>query len=499
MTVQFQSLNSPLGIYVVQRMTNATELQDSRARSCVRKGMEVIALGIVTSARLAMSMICLTGSAEILNRKVTDWGPLTMGTINAAGAIISFGCLSAFTKMKIIEVLTRYIPDSEQKLMSHDIGPKMRNLIKASSVFLGFSSQIPMGVGAYNAALFAPWYMGISTFLDGGRSSWSMYNTFMAAYLLRTEPKEGTAGNLVAAKKALVKQLGQYNATLALPDNPSSPTSVQTHPQRETEEQAPLLGGQSHKIDDQGSPANILGKDSGYDEGATELFQILRSTKTVPTKPPLGRMMQWGVNGAVVFMAGSVLAEFYRLGQDGASGITDNVVAQNLFATFVVGANLNLWFSLVSRTTEAAIKGLRGANPPSLTEKVAPTFYRRFTNWGTWASVPTFVPSVYFAKVYFPAYAYYPIAVLSSAAAFLGGLSALHGLRDILIRRLHSAHPDIVMEKKLEQIKATVDKTNLAEIARFLLELPEDLRQKFSKSSREDLEAYLNSSEQHSV
>lgn len=444
-----------LGKYIIHRLTDHEALQDSRGRKIVRGGLEVTAMVIVIGARMAMTQICLTGSAEILNGKVTDTGPLVMGVINATGAIIAFGCLSAFTKLKIIEVLTRYIPPNEQELMSDDLGPCMRTAIKTVSVILGFSSQLPWAIGAYKSALFVPEVNGVFTFLDGGRSSWSIFNTITSALQLRREPKTGTAAQLVVAKRNILKQIDTYRALIASEEFSASIQNIEA-------------------ADDSITIDQILNND------------------LVPQRPqPLPRSVTWLLNGSILLMAAATFAEFYKLGEDGAKVITDNTGLQIFLASFCVFANLHLWMSLISKTTYATADFLRGANSTALTKKVSPKFYDRFTKWGTWISVPTFVPTVYFAKLYFSKMLYYPVAALSSTAGFLGGLSALHGLRDIIILRRNASNPIIVLDKRLAQIRETISKTNLSHIAAFLAALPDDIRDKLQAPNPDALAQYM--------
>jgi hypothetical protein len=453
-----------LGKYIVQRLSDHKALQDSRRRKIVRKGLEATAMVIVIGARVAMTQICLSGSAEILDGKVTDTGPLVMGVINATGAIIAFGCLSAFTKLKIIEALTRYIPPNEQELMSDDIGPYTMTAIKTVSVILGFSSQIPWAIGAYDSALFAPMLNGVFTFLDGGRSSWSIYNTITSALQFRRKPKTETAGQLVIAKKNILKKIDTYRA---------------------------LLASEEFSASTKNASINTSIENIGTIDDSITIDMILNNDKAPQNPRPLPRSVTWVLNASILLMAAATFAEFYKLGEDGAKDMTANTAVQASLASFCVFASLHLWMNLIAKTTYATADFVRGANSVSLTKKVSPKFYDRFTKWGTWISVPTFVPTVYFAKLYFPKMFFYPVATLSSAAGFLGGLSALHGLRDIIVLRRNASDPTIVLDKRLAQIRETISKTNLSHIAAFLAALPDDIRDKLQSPSPDELAQYI--------
>lgn len=286
--------------YVIKRLSGHTELQDSTTRKCIRAGLEITAVTIVIGARVGMAMICLSGAGEILDTSITTPSALAMGTLGAVGTFVSFGFLSTFTQIKLIEILTRSIPADEQELISEVLSPCTRTVIKTISVLLGFSSQIPAGIGAYNSALFAPAAMGIFTFLDGGRPSWSLYNTFSSAIQLRTEPKIGIKAELVAVRKLLVKKIETFRSQF---------------------ESFEMNGAGDLILFDQDSSKKLM----------TFVEKILLNKTQMHQEMPLPKSSSWAIEGAILLLVSSMLAEFYKLGEDGADGVIDKKRARITF------------------------------------------------------------------------------------------------------------------------------------------------------------------------
>lgn len=436
--------------YIISRLDDHEILKDSERRKLTRKILEIAASIIVIGSRAAIVQTCLKGSSVILNQKITDMGSLLLGIPNAVGSVISYGGLSILTKLEIIEILTRHISKTEQQLMSDDLSPSLRTYTQVASLFLGFSSQIPLAVGAYEGAFITPPLVnGIFTFLDGGRSSWSMYKTITAMMRWRKEPKTVIGSELIQARQTLVNRVEDFRSLLASED------------------------------------------DSLQNLEKINLMSILNNEKKPIKAPSLSFAVTSLLNIFVVSMLSATFAEFYKLGAEGGMKIWDNKKFGIFIGSFVVSVNVYLWFDLVSRTTFATADLLRGAKSSSLTKKIAPQFYQRFTVLGTLISVPTFVPPIYFAKLYFSPPYYELIATFAATIAILGGVAAMHKLRDIIILRRNASNSAVVLDHKLSQISETISKTNLFHIANFLVTLPEDIRNKLSLPNLEKLQEYI--------
>lgn len=447
----YQSIEKcKLQTYVKYVLDDHLQLQDSSCRKTTRVALEVIAMLIVTGARIGMTMICISGAAEILNVPISNPYALSLGITNAIGAIVAFGFLSAFSKLKIIEAITRFTAPIEESLMSDTTTCCKRTAIKAAALIIGFASQIPMGYAAYKTALFSPITVGLLTFLDGGRASYSTYMSLKALEYNQCQKKSYIEKKLALSRSIIMQKIAAFQGSLSTREN--IPQEIDLH----------------------------------FFED-----EILMANQQSQGKP-LNRCIKIGVEVLVILMTAAVLAEFYGLGKAGGKALTHNKTFAILSGIFVAFSNTHLWYFMVRKVSFFAIDFFRGNLAFSLSESLMPRFYKYFTRVGSFLAIPTFVPSVLFAKLYFPKEAYYPIATLSSIAAILGGLASLHGLRDIIIGKCKNKEDVVVLHKKLERIKQTISQTNLQDIALFLIKFPNDIRKGFTDLEINELNNYIN-------
>ena len=457
---------SRLENYINKVLQDDLSLQDEKARVICRSILQVVAMAIVTSARVGMTMICISGSADILDLRIKDPRVLAMGITNAAGAIVAFGFLSAYSKLKIIDAITRRVSSEEQSLISDRESCYTRTAIKIIAVTGGFLAQVPMGYAAYESALFAPTTIGVLTFLDGGRSSYSTYMTLKGISDSCKRSKLDIEKELIQVRTTLVKRIAHFRQFLACKG-----------------EIQPLL-----EMDVNHDDFNENDIDSNF-----FLNRVIKGNFDISasSSAPLDCKAKVGIETLVLLMTGAILAEFFRLGEEGAKVFSDDDTFIKISGIFVTIANAHLWYSMIRKASYFSINFFRGANRFSLTKKLMPRFYKWFTGVGSFFAVPTFVPSVLFAKLYFPEALYYPVATFASLATFFGGLSALHGLRDIIIQTCQKDDNLLKLDTKLQKISATISKTDLPEIASFLSHLEDDLRNSIHSPSLKELNNYI--------
>lgn len=446
---------------VIRVMTNEIYGDDDRIRQCVNKLLRVGASVGIACARVGVVFICIKGSSAILDKPKDDASTLGMAIPNIIGSTISFGIVSVYSTFELIDAVLHPLSEEELELITIQDGCAKQTAIKVGSVSAGLLVQVPFAYATYLSAPFAPGFFAASQFLDFGRAAYSTHMTL-------TE----------LGKKEKINPLDHYKYLLEIRQGFAKQIAkTQLAFQFNTEQRRAFLDLL------QGLEGQMEKDCAAY---VRELFNFATQGLPKGCKPPLSSAGDKAVLVGTVVMAAGVLAELWQLAGMGTEALTgESNIMPWIGSIVVTAANAHIWYKLIRKSTTYAVNLLRGANPPSITEPINPTFYSRFTKIGTACATMTWVGSVYFAKLAFGSIskvAYYTVASVASVGSTLGAVGAVHLLRDKIIRSRASSDADILLlkvDKKLQKFAELISQIPVEKLSDFLAQLPDELQQRF--------------------
>jgi hypothetical protein len=485
--------SSILAAYIEKALSGGLHRENSKIRF-FRRTLQVGGIVIIACSRIGMVMICMKGAAIILDRPIDDPVSLTIGISNAVGTLVTFGFVAIFSTLNLIEEITRPLVFEEKLLTMHIMPVGKRTLIKIIAIIVGLLAQLPMAFATYTSALYVPIFFFIMQLLDCGRASYSTFMSLIGMTKTRVTGSLGIDKDLQRIRNNLIKKINHFRNSLI-----------------GNAQERKLFFDQidffmSGSIANEDACSNKKGHDSDHNENysryLTTLLNFSERELDSNVTNPLSNGMRYVIDFFILLMGMAVIAEFWQLAGAGIAFVSSVKLTAIIASIFVALANSYLWFSLIRRSTYFTVNFFRGISSPSVTKEFMPRFYRIFSQLGTIFSVFTFVPSVLFAKNYFPHWAYYPVAFLSSLGLIFAGISAVHSLRDIIIRgyiKRKGKNRLLDLDSKLQRLTEIIGKTNQREIASFLIYLPEALQKLFQSPSKEQLEAFLSQFDDHST
>lgn len=486
--------------YIENRIIKCDLPLESKVHMVFRRCLQTGGMLVIIGSRIATAMICLKGATVLMERPLTDPITLTLGISNVIGVTISHGLFSAFNTLNAIEEFMKPLTTEEKQITAKILPSWKKTLIKTIAVVTGLIAQFPISYAAYETAFFLPIFAFLTIQLDFGRGIYSTYLSLMHLTSMDKNFYMGTEIPLVLFQKYFVEQLERRREALAINCNERKlllETLQRLLPR--------LTHGQIDKIrqkllqKQEKEEENIIGE---QEEKNCETFLKHLFAFYVPMQNgagPFSDEMTFRIETIALLMSIAVLAEHWQLGGAGAGYIIESPFFSTLSSILVVASSGYIWDSLIHKATHYATEFFRGTTPPSLTQEMMPRFYKRFTKLGLIAGLLTFVPQMYFAKIYFPRWAYYPIGIISSLGIIFASISAAHGIRDRIISKFaykqENYHQIIDLDNELQKLIELVKKAAPIEIGHFLLNLSDSFLTTLKAPSKEVIRGSLASLE----
>jgi hypothetical protein len=482
-----------LGQYIENRLMSGAYREESRMQIVVRRILQAGGLAAVAVGRIGVIMICMDGAASLLERDVNDPASLGLGISSGIGNIVVFGILSVYGTLNLIKELTRRQTPEEGVLNTEKVPACTKRGISAASLGIGLLAQVPMAYAAYASSFYAPTLNYLGQQLDFGRASFSTFKALMGiAELQKVDRAKVLQADLMRSRDKLIEELNIRRNSLS----------------SDTEERNAFL----QKIEDLSRPAPMP---STKDEHKTPLimesgdicensYKDYISAVLEFSPPPTQQAAPLSLSGVRVLkvctflMTTAVLAELFELTREGAKNVSDSEAFGYAIATLSALANIHIWLSLIQKSTLFTIDFFRKASIPPVTCELMPRTYAAFTNVGTACSLLTFVPEMFFAKLYFPKWAAYAVGGLASLGTIFGGIGAVHAVRDLVIRSLTERRGKSILltaDRQLEKLIAVLSTISLEQYGLFLSSLPKDLQSQLLCPEEKSLSAYLEERE----
>ncbi len=489
---QQQFSDSALKSYIEMMYSPRAETQNSRIRSIVRLSLEAASAVIVAGARGGMVMSCITGAGYILNQPVTSAAALSLGIISSTAVVLSFGAMSAFTMLKIIQKVTRKVPKEEAAVIKTEMSRCKSTALMTTSLVAGLIAQIPLAYVFYQSSFVLPLMFSVFQLLDCGRTAYSINETLTELFKAKKQlsSESATEKGIERSRDVLIHRLKGFRRALA---DKNTNLDALLDPLTHSRARAPS------KIKDDQELSLLEPQEISCSDFISSIISDDIPQISAPT--PIGKKRGRILDAFALIISGVVLSKFWQLGGQAAEMVTQDrpewqrVVAYYGTAAAVTLANAHLWITLVNKCTRLMADFCRGAIAPVITEKLHPRSHRVFTYMGITSACLTFVPQVYFSELAFDnPLAYYPIGALSSTGTALGGTAATFALRDILLARFTKSKQGqraLEINDHLEKLIAILPKVKLSEFAAFLLCLSPELRGKLQSPNAEELQSYL--------